>query len=119
MAETLQHFGVKGMKWGVRRKSTTPPKGFFSQDAANAADARKKAREHGIISLTNKELQDLVTRMNLEQQFVRLQPQQRSSIAKGKKTLQGILATGKTINDVISFANSPAGQIIKKALIRT
>jgi hypothetical protein len=59
--EFLEHFGVKGMRWGVRRRRTgsstsSRPSGPVSSDAAKA------------------ELQTLVTRLNLETQHGRLDP---------------------------------------------
>jgi hypothetical protein len=77
-ALTLAHFGVKGMRWGVRRsekelhggKSSHPE----SEDHRNAAAAKDKARKHGTKSLSNKELQDMINRMNLEQQYARVAP---------------------------------------------
>lgn len=94
--KVLSHYGVKGMKWGVRRtpggpastqvfvkrgkirgvelssrrqKDDTP-----SEDAARAAINKQVAREKSTDRLSNKELQSLVTRMNLEQQYDRLRP---------------------------------------------
>ncbi len=74
----LEHYGVKGMKWGVRKrvsnavtKARGGPKLPDSADAAEAKVSKKKAKNN-VGSLSNKELQALVTRMNLEQQYSRL-----------------------------------------------
>lgn len=48
----LAHFGVKGMKWGVRKQTT-----------------RKSISE-----MSNEELQEAITRGNLERQYMGLQP---------------------------------------------
>jgi hypothetical protein len=86
----LEHFGVKGMRWGVRRESTTPStkapekqktptpvvvsqqKGTSklktsggtrqpaSDEAVRAASLSQKLRKSGVNSLTNREMQDLV-----------------------------------------------------------
>lgn len=92
--EVLAHYGVKGMKWGVRRGSqdvtlkTTPGKKVqakggrgqpVSNDAKEAATSRQKAKASTTDALSNKELQSLVTRMNLEQQYSRLSTDKRSS----------------------------------------
>lgn len=105
--EDLTHFGVKGQRWGVRRESTTPStskestpvtvttkpnsskistKGgerqTASEDAKRAAMARQKLKKSGANSLNNKEMQDLVTRMNLEQQLTKLTEPQKSQYQK-------------------------------------
>jgi hypothetical protein len=77
--EFLEHYGVKGMRWGVRRRRTgsspsSRPSGPVSQDAARAARLQTRVSQHGTRSLTNAELQTLVTRLNLETQHGRLDP---------------------------------------------
>ena len=78
--DILAHFGVKGMKWGVRRAEKR--RTASSDDAKAADDARAKVKKAGgTHALTNKELQDLVTRMNLERQFNTLKPDSKKKVA--------------------------------------
>lgn len=93
----LKHFGVKGMRWGLRR---TPAE--IHGDHAVADAARKKAKKHGTKALSNKELQDLITRANLEQQYSRLVPPSHGArIAK---------AGGKVAGDILlNFGKQQAG----------
>ena len=100
--EFLEHFGVKGMKWGVRRSGKS--KGSSSKSQSNP-----------IKDLDDKELQRLVTRMNLEQQYSRLTATQPVT-NRGRQRVNAILATGATINGAIAFSRSPAGQAIRNAL---
>lgn len=108
----LAHFGVKGQKWGVRRARPSLP---GSQDAQRASEVKSKVKVGGTKALTNKEMQDLITRMNLEQQFARLNP---GKLQKGTQVAADILRIGNTVNQVVSFINSPAGKVIKDALTK-
>jgi hypothetical protein len=51
--------------------------GAASEDARRAAAGRQSIKKSGVHSLSNKELQEVVTRMNLEQQYVRLSTPQK------------------------------------------
>lgn len=106
MTAELEHFGVKGMKWGVR-KDRTPTKvtteqrpGSYvrakggdyqkaSKDAITAAKYKQKAKRSSPDSLSNEELQTLVKRMNLEQQYRQLSANDRDArMTKGQKFLR-------------------------------
>jgi K+-transporting ATPase c subunit len=86
----LAHYGRKGMKWGVRRRSTSSTEPA-SDDHKNAAVARTKSAS----SLSNTEMQSLITRMNLEQQYTRLTtsvtPVNASRTSKATKFVKDLL----------------------------
>lgn len=104
--EFLEHYGVKGMKWGVRKRDKNPvdvsvktrpgkkvkTKGGEnytpSEDAIRAATLRRVAKKSTTDSLSNKELQEAIARMNLEQQYSRLASSDQSI---GKKIAKLIL----------------------------
>ena len=134
----LEHYGVKGMKWGVHRRSsslhedhtvdgsTRAKLGFHkkpklsdgpatvevktvpgkrvktsggqnhspSEDAIRTAKIKQQAKASTIDSLSTKELRDLVDRMNLEQQYDRLNPKQASL---GEKFVKSTLSTGGSL----------------------
>lgn len=73
LEEALAHYGIKGMKWGVRRKNPSASEPG-SEDSERAEAAKSKAKAKGSKALSNRELQDLINRMNLEQQYERLRP---------------------------------------------
>lgn len=113
--DTLAHFGIKGMKWGVRRSSTQG--GSSSEDHDNAAAAKAKASKGGAKALSNKELQDLVTRINLEQQYSKLVPPSKSTVVlkKGGEIVGNILlGVGK--QQASRIANDQATKLIASIL---
>ena len=105
-SEFLTHFGVKGMHWGVRKappaavavkvesvvknpkaaKTKINAEGGHNhpatEDALRVAAANQKLKKSGIHTLTNKELQDVATRMNLEQQVTNLHSKRPRSIGQ-------------------------------------
>lgn len=131
----LQHYGVKGMKWGQRKSESgggikskiqkfneerNAPKAVTARqkpgqfvktsgggkqkahdDAVRAQFSRQKAKASTTDSLSNQELQQLVTRMNLEVQYQNLSSQvdRRSS---GQKMVNTLLGQEKFRDTVIS-----------------
>lgn len=118
----LEHFGVKGMRWGIRKEDAIPagevrvtqkkPGARVTTagghgvpahpDAIKAATSRQKAKSSSTDSLSNKELQELVTRLNLEQQYSRLATSQKGTLARGNSKIKEILDTKNTVDRVLS-----------------
>ena len=75
MSDELYHYGVKGMKWGVRKsrssskRKSNKTKGW-SKDAKRANAIKKKS----VKQMTNAELRELNKRMELESNYHRLNP---------------------------------------------
>lgn len=84
----FEHHGIKGMHWGVRRGRSSEP---ASEDATRAANLKSKVKSSGTKSLSNEELQSLVTRMNLESQFKNLSDKHKSAGQKFTDDLVGEL----------------------------
>lgn len=79
----LEHFGVKGMRWGVRRfrggVSSRRAKPTPSEDKVKAETAKAKIGKRGNTdALSNDELQTVINRMNKEQALARLLKEQKS-----------------------------------------
>lgn len=80
----LQHWGIKGMKWGIRRKR---PSGESSSDYDKAHD-----KKH-VSEMSDKELQDRLNRLRNEQQYKELT--KKTNYAA--KALKAFIATAGTI----------------------
>jgi hypothetical protein len=71
-AGSLAHYGVKGMRWG-QSKRTTVAREAVSDDAAKVSNTHSRVKaQKSTKMLSNKELQDAITRMNLEQQYSKM-----------------------------------------------
>lgn len=82
MSDVLEHHGIKGMKWGVIRtpaqlghvtKSKRPP-----TDSAKKQPTAKKSRPPKKLSeLTDDELRQRISRLNMEEQYANLVARQK------------------------------------------
>jgi 2'-5' RNA ligase len=130
----LSHHGVKGMRWGVRRKNVGSPDEVVvttntsrmgkakiktqggkgqppASDAVKVAAIKQKAKKSGVNSLSNEEMQAVVNRMNLEGQLS--QKTQKPNPA-GKFIADILKNVAK--QQVSNVANDVASKQVKKAL---
>ena len=129
--EFLAHYGVKGMKWGVRRDRGSS--GSSSKGQANASDASSKPKKpikrqenlsrysddklaskisekKGLDALSDAELSKLTKRMQLEQSYRELSAKRPMEKSKAEKFLTGAKILGQSANQLTEFVNSPAGK---------
>jgi hypothetical protein len=113
----LEHHGIKGMKWGVRRKAGPDGNVSSSPEAIAAAKSLAAVRKAGGSHvLTNDELSQLTKRLDLEKKLTELDA---TRLGKTDRLAKRGLKYGKTMNSVIEFANSEAGHMISQALRQT
>lgn len=143
----LSHHGIKGQRWGVRRTRAqidggggsdvtvkqVPGKSLRTsggkgrpahEDAKRAAANKQLAKSSGTASLSNKELQDLITRINAEQNYSRLTAPKKGYVrTTSEKFIKDLLE-----NELRRLANDPVAEInrlnkgrkaVKKAVRRS
>ena len=100
----LAHFGVKGMHWGVRRHRPLAA-GPSSADHHEVKNLGSKISSHGgIHALSNDELQKVITRLNLEQNFHRLTAEP-GNADKGRAFVKKAISDTKLALDTVNTAN--------------
>lgn len=112
----LLHYGILGMKWGVRRtpaqlarargERTTDSGG--SKPKASSSSSKSSSSKRSVSEMSDDELRKTVQRLQLEQQYRNLNPQK---VSTGKKIVDKIL------KDVVVPAATEVGRnAFKKAL---
>lgn len=128
----LEHFGVKGMRWGVRRKATVGPTEVIvsdkrkkiktsggerrpaSPDAVRARTIGQVGKKSGLKALSDAELAAYSKRLNLEQQVKRLEYNEKNAARRFVASLLG--QSGK--NAVQNAANEAASKAVKRRLAK-
>ena len=126
----LAHYGVKGMKWGVRKKrgvevskvKTTAQRGQKvtakggtgqkpSPDAVRTAVLKQKAKASTTDSLSTKELKALTERMQLEKKYSELTPA--TGTDKARKFVSDLVLNSGKQNAQNAINNTISEQVAK------
>jgi hypothetical protein len=102
--EFLEHFGVKGMHWGVRRSRGAVSDHPASPDAVRAKATADTIKKHGLAAVSTADLQHLVSRQNLEKQHGSLNPEH---VNAGRKAVTDL---------VLQIGKQEAGKLASKAV---
>ena len=123
--DELMHYGVPGMKWGVRRtpaqlgkKKTSSSKSLFGKKKpkpkpkAKSESSKKETAQKPktVKEMSDEELNAAIRRMQLEQTYASLSPQK---VSTGKAITKRILN-----NIVVPAAEDVGRQMVKTALTR-
>lgn len=107
--DALAHYGVKGMKWGRRKRDKRTP----SEDHTTARQLSKKKPEE----LSNVELKKLNERLQLERTYKDLQGKNaKEKRDKGQKAVNDVMKYAKQGQEIYNFVNSPAGKAVRSVI---
>lgn len=119
--DILAHFGVKGMRWGVRKRTSQNQhrNGPKSEQAAKVDNIINNIKKNGIGAATNDDLKMLEQRIKLEVKYKEMFPRRKTLTNHGldfaKKVLIPVAERGAK-----SFLESKADKILKgKAQVET
>lgn len=93
----LYHYGVLGMKWGVRRTPAQLARARGNKQSSSVKEHEDYKKAHdskSVKSMSDAELRSRLNRIQMEQQYSRLNP---ATVSRGKEVASKILKTGTTI----------------------
>lgn len=101
----LCHYGILGMKWGVRRTEAqlarARGKKTSESDSDASEDYKKAHSSKSVKTMSDAELRNRLNRLQMEQQYAKLNP---GTVNRGKDAASKILKTGTTIATVTTTA---------------
>lgn len=74
--DVFMHYGIKGMRWGQKKKNPA------SGDSKAATSTKTAAKKQGVHTVSNADLQNAIRRMQLEQDFKRLSVNEKSAATR-------------------------------------
>lgn len=100
----LMHYGILGMKWGVRRSEAqlARARGKSKSSSEEASEDYKKAHSSkSVKTMSDAELRNRLNRLQMEQQYSKLNP---GTVNRGKEVASKILKAGTTVATVTTTA---------------
>ena len=111
----LYHYGRLGMKWGRRKSSGATSSNTPKKERSEDYKAVRKLKKKSIYEMSNKEIETITKRLQLEKQYKDLKKEQ---IKKGKNIVTGVIKVGKTANEAYKLYNSPLVEAIRTKMIK-
>ena len=123
MDDVLIHYGILGMKWGVRRYqnkdgslTSAGKKRYSDNDDIKEAPQKntEEPKKKSVKDMSDEELRREINRMQLEQNYLRMTGQ---NIEKGKSAVE--IALGKMKESFVSTVAQKSGQILAERLVNS
>lgn len=100
----IEHYGKKGMKWGVKGSRLSKPKRKLSSDYRETVPLRNRNPKE----LSNKQISKVAARIRAEQNYKHLNP---SKVTKGQTAVKSLLGLIGTAGTVYGLSKTPLGKI--------
>jgi hypothetical protein len=105
MSNTLMHYGILGMKWGIRRtpEQLARARGRSTTDKTDKIheDYKKAHTPKSIKSMSDAELRNRLNRLQMERQYSQLSS---SNVSKGREYVKKVIKAGTTVATVTTTA---------------
>ncbi len=118
----FRHYGIKGMKWGVRRTPAQlghlvkrSPKGSPARVPKKAEEKKATSKKKKLSELTDDEIRQRISRLELERRYKDLLKEESKKVSRGKQFCMNVIETiGK--NSLTNLGTQAANHVIGDAI---
>lgn len=106
MDNALKHYGILGMKWGIRRspEELGHPRGMRKKEKSTSSDYDKAHSKKPVSQMSNKELQDRLSRLRMEREYQSFNPSKLKRAYQAVGTAIAVVGTYKAAKKILNEA---------------